>query len=83
MLQQYNNDVRHNNLKKFLCPLYVYCNVKTRMISVNTMNTYVMRSSASKACCQAVEIPIQALASGQLIIDWQKNSFNPETDRKS
>ncbi len=83
MLQQYNNDVRHNNLKKFLCHLYVYCNVKTRMISVNTMNTYVMRSSASKACCQAVEIPIQALASGQLIIDWQKNSFNPETDRKA
>ena len=83
MLQQYNNDVWHDNLINFLCHLYVYCNVKTRMMPVNTMNTYVMRSRASKACCQAVEIPIQALASGQLIIDRQKNGFSPETNRKS
>jgi len=42
-----------------------------------------MRSSASKARSQAVEMPMQALASGHLIIDWQKGGFNPETDRKS
>jgi hypothetical protein len=42
----------------------------------------MQEKSSPRSWWQAVEIPMKALASGQLIIEWQSDGFNFEIDKK-